>query len=221
MNLTLSFSFTMTITYFPEPQKSYIYQELSAPNCLGCQASCYSEIHFPFSPHSFFLPLGPHCYNSAASSALVPDPVTLLLPGPLPPPCPFDSCFSPSVSPFRIASTLSTITASMPSLTCNFTFFGSLFAIPYETQTRPDSFTTLTSRGAIINGSAAVTTPSKFHREANRMASCRLLARTSPTLVMPESVRNITGIEGCLKESKRQMSGLKEEKIMLRPCPRS
>jgi len=33
---------------------------------------------------------------------------------------------------------------------------------------------------------------------------------------IPASVKKSTGIEGCLKESKRQISGLKEEKIIFR-----
>jgi hypothetical protein len=101
------------------------------------------------------------------------------------------------------------------------TFDGSLLIVPYDTQTNPDSFTTLTSLGLSTSGSADVTTPSRFQRDANRIASCRLLARISPTGCVPESVRNRTGIDGCLKERRRQMSGLKLEKIMFRPFPRS
>lgn len=97
------------------------------------------------------------------------------------------------------------------------TFTGSLFKVPYETHTNPDSLTTRTRRGHRTSASACETIPSRFHRDANRIASCRLLARISPTGDAPASVKKRTGMEGCLKESRRQISGLKLEKIMLRP----
>ena len=82
--------------------------------------------------------------------------------------------------------------------------------------TNPFSLTALMSRGHSTRGSAALTTPSKFHRRAKRTACWRLDALMSPTGLLPASVRNRIGIEGCLKESIRQMSGLKDENMMLR-----
>ena len=73
----------------------------------------------------------------------------------------------------------------------------------------------------MISGSATVTMPKRFQREANRMASCKELARMSPTGERPASVRKRMGMDGCLKERRRQMSGLKLEKIILRFLPRS
>lgn len=43
----------------------------------------------------------------------------------------------------------------------------------------------------------------------------------SPTGEVPASLRKRMGMEGCLKDSMRQMSGWKDEKMMLRFEPRS
>src|SRR5690242_7779446 len=82
--------------------------------------------------------------------------------------------------------------------------------------TRPFPLTILMNLGHMTRGSAALTMPSKFHRLANRIASCKLAARLSPTSDVPASVRNKTGIEGCLKDSIRHTSGLNEENTILR-----
>ncbi len=102
-----------------------------------------------------------------------------------------------------------------------FTFSGSLFNVPYDTHTSPDSLTTFTNLGLMTKGSAAETTPRRFHRDANRIASCKLLALISPVGLLPASVRKRMGMDGCLKDRRRQMSGLKLEKMMLRFFPRS
>lgn len=145
------------------------------------------------------------------------------------------------IRPLVIPRTESTITASIPWATwycrgrgksdgktvryerneLTSTLTASLFKAPYETQTSPDSLTMRTRRGASTSGSAWETIPSRFHRDANRTASCRLLARISPTGEAPASVRNSTGMEGCLKAQRRQMSGLKLENSTSRPPPRS
>ena len=55
----------------------------------------------------------------------------------------FTSLCTPLVNSFRIARTESTITASTPTSICFLTNNLSSLSFPYETQTNPDSLTTL------------------------------------------------------------------------------
>ena len=133
----------------------------------------------------------------------------------------------PLVNSLRIASTESTITASTPASICFLTNTLSSFSLPYETQTSPDSLTTLilvtcelrdylTSRRH-LKTLHSDTIPSIFHLVANRIACCKLEARRSAIKVDPASVKNKMGIFGCLRASIIQISGWKDEKIIFRP----
>src|SRR5271154_2601430 len=115
-------------------------------------------------------------------------------------------CNPPLVNSFLIARTESTMTASTPASICFLTNTLSSLSLPYETQTNPDSLTTLLSvvrekgmhltRRKHLNTLHSETMPSMFHLLANRIACCRLDARISAIKEDPESVRNRIGILG-------------------------
>lgn len=65
--------------------------------------------------------------------------------------------------------------------------------------------------GVRANGSLANATPYNSHFFAKVTASCRFVARTSVGCQLPESVPKTTGQQNCLRASKMQISGLKED----------